>query len=110
MLSFVLIYFFLCKANFVKEQHFGGGLLTKLDGANEADKDKPKSKKEWIDEIIAESKKKKAESRKEKEEQYEAVNKLNSELQSFMKLMANQAMTKDDKDNVSRHIVFICGD
>ena len=83
----------------MKEQHFGGGgLLTKRD---DADKDKPKSKKEWIDEIIAESKKKKAESKKEKEEQYEAVSKLNSELQSFMKLMANQAMTKDDKDNVS---------
>ncbi|XP_045127343.1 nucleolar protein 14-like isoform X2 [Portunus trituberculatus] len=93
-------------AKFVKEQHFGGGLLTKLDGADETDKGKPKSKKEWIDEIIAESKKKKAESRKEKEEQYEAVSKLNSELQSFMKLMANQAMTKDDKDSARKNCEF----
>lgn len=91
-------------ATFVKEQHFGGGgLLTRRDAADDEEKDKPKSRKEWIDEIIAESKKKKAESKKEKEEQYEAVNKLNSELQSFMKLMASQTMTNDDKDNVSNH-------
>lgn len=93
----------------MKEQHFGGGgLFTKLGGADEADKEKPKSKKEWIDEIIAESKKKKEESRKEKEEQHEAVSKLNSEFESFMKIMANRIMTKDDKDYVSRCMIFNC--
>ncbi|KAK3873272.1 hypothetical protein Pcinc_021699 [Petrolisthes cinctipes] len=87
-------------AKFVKEQHFGGGLFTKH-GASE-DTDKPKSKKEWIDDMIAESKKKKAESRKEKDDQYEAVAKLDSELQTFMKLMANQTLTDDDKDKAKK--------
>lgn len=94
-------------AKFVKEQHFGGGgLLTRRGAGDDEEKDKPKSRKEWIDEIIAESKKKKAESKKEKEEQYEAVNKLNSELQSFMKLMASQTMTNDDKDNAKKNCEF----
>lgn len=94
-------------AKFVKEQHFGGGgLFTKLGGTEEVDKEKPKSKKEWIDEIIAESKKKKEESRKEKEEQHEAVSKLNSEFESFMKIMASRIMTKDDKDNARKNCEF----
>lgn len=92
-------------AQFVKEKHFGGGgLLTKRED-QEVD-GKPKSRKDWIDEIIAESKKKKAESKKEKEEQYEAVTKLDSELQSFMKIMANHTLTDEDKDEAKKSCEF----
>lgn len=99
---------FLSTAKFVKEQHFGGGLFTKR-GTSEGDTqdgDKSKSRKEWIDEIIAESKKKKAESRKEKDEQYETVAKLDSELQNFMKLMANHKLTDEDKEKVCIYCIY----
>ncbi|XP_045582443.1 nucleolar protein 14 isoform X2 [Procambarus clarkii] len=95
-------------AQFVKEKHFGGGgFLSKREGQEVDDKDgKPKSRKDWIDEIIAESKKKKAESKKEKEEQYEAVNKLDAELQSFMTMMASHTLTDEDKDKAKKTCEF----
>ncbi|XP_042212152.1 nucleolar protein 14-like isoform X2 [Homarus americanus] len=96
-------------AQFVKKQHFGGGgFLTKSEDQGDDDKGdgKPKSRKDWIDEIIAESKKKKAESKKEKEEQYEAVSKLDAELQSFMKIMANYTLTDEDKIKAKKNCEF----
>lgn len=86
-------------AQFVKEQHFGG-FLTRRE-YEEGDTDKHKTKKEWIDEIIAESKRKKAEFKKEKEEQHEAVSNLDSKLQNFMMIMAGYTMTDEDKQAVS---------
>lgn len=101
MISKSIIFPYFCPtAQFVKEQHFGGGFLTKREDA-EGDPDKHKTKKEWIDEIIAESKRKKAEFKKEKEEQHEAVSNLDSKLQNFMKMMAGYAMTDEDKQAVS---------
>lgn len=70
-------------------------------GVDGKDDSKPKSRKDWIDNIIAESKKKKIEFKKEKEEHYEAVSKLDAELQSFMKIMASNTLTDEDKDKVS---------
>lgn len=91
--------YFCPTAQFVKEQHFGG-FLTRRE-YEEGDTDKHKTKKEWIDEIIAESKRKKAEFKKEKEEQNEAVSNLDSKLQNFMMMMAGYTMTDEDKQAVS---------
>ncbi|XP_071512446.1 nucleolar protein 14 isoform X2 [Panulirus ornatus] len=96
-------------AQFVKEQHFGGGgFLTKREelGADGKDESKPKSRKDWIDNIIAEYKKKKFEFKKKKEEHYEAVSKLDAELQSFMQIMATNTMTDDDKDKAQKNCEF----
>ncbi|XP_027226353.2 nucleolar protein 14 [Penaeus vannamei] len=91
-------------AQFVKEQHFGG-FLTRRE-YEEGDTDKHKTKKEWIDEIIAESKRKKAEFKKEKEEQNEAVSNLDSKLQNFMMMMAGYTMTDEDKQAAKTKSAF----
>lgn len=91
-------------AEFVKERHFGGGFLTKRDSGD--GDEKPKSKKEWIDDIITESKKKKAEAKKEKEEQYEAVSKLDKDLQTFMKMMSGKTITDEDKTDAKKNCEF----
>ncbi|XP_047497739.1 nucleolar protein 14-like [Penaeus chinensis] len=91
-------------AQFVKEQHFGG-FLTRRE-YEEGDTEKHKTKKEWIDEIIAESKRKKAEFKKEKEEQHEAVSNLDSKLQNFMMIMAGYAMTDEDKQAAKTKSAF----
>ncbi|RXG54859.1 Nucleolar protein 14 [Armadillidium vulgare] len=85
----------LLDANFVKEQHFGGDLFTK---AKETDNSGPKSRKDWIEEMIAESKKKKAETKMEKEVHLNAVTKLNESFQSFLKAMKGQTMTDEEKE------------
>ncbi|KAK7086705.1 nucleolar complex protein 14, partial [Halocaridina rubra] len=93
---------------FVKDRHFGGGLLTKREtGEENKEGEKSKSKKEWIEEIIAESKKKKAEAKKEKEEQYEAVTKLDSELQTFLQIMSGKTITDEDKRNAKKNAEYL---
>ncbi|XP_063590156.1 nucleolar protein 14-like [Penaeus indicus] len=96
--------YFCPTAQFVKEQHFGG-FLTRRE-YEEGDTDKHKTKKEWIDEIIAESKRKKAEFKKEKEEQHEAVSNLDSKLQNFMMIMAGYTMTDEDKQAAKTKSAF----
>ena len=71
---------------FVRERHFGGGPSSKPEGTEQ-------SRKEWIDNIIAESKKKKEENKKEKEIQNEEVDKLDEQFQSFLSLMKGKKMT-----------------
>lgn len=90
-------------AQFVKERHFAGGFLTKRETGDE---EKPKSKKEWIDEIIAESKKKKAEAKKDKEEQYEAVSKLDANLNTFLMMMSGKTIKDEDKLEAKKNCEF----
>lgn len=59
--------------DFVSEGHFGGGVLSK------SDKDGAKSHKDLIEQLIAESKKRKAEKQKEKEQTLDLTEKLDSE-------------------------------
>ncbi|CAK1540910.1 unnamed protein product [Leptosia nina] len=60
--------------NFVSEGHFGGGILSKTES-----KDGAKSHKDLIEQLIAESKKRKAEKQKEKEQTLDLTEKLDSE-------------------------------
>ncbi|XP_047525928.1 nucleolar protein 14 homolog [Pieris napi] len=60
--------------DFVSEGHFGGGILSKTES-----KDGAKSHKDLIEQLIAESKKRKAEKQKEKEQTLDLTEKLDSE-------------------------------
>ncbi|XP_045780548.1 nucleolar protein 14 homolog [Maniola jurtina] len=60
--------------DFVSEGHFGGGVLSKSES-----KDGAKSHKDLIEQLIAESKKRKAEKQKEKEHTLDLTEKLDSE-------------------------------
>ncbi|XP_039760632.1 nucleolar protein 14 homolog [Pararge aegeria] len=60
--------------DFVSEGHFGGGVLSKSDS-----RDGAKSHKDLIEQLIAESKKRKAEKQKEKEQTLDLTEKLDSE-------------------------------
>lgn len=60
--------------DFVSEGHFGGGILSKTEA-----KDGAKSHKDLIEQLIAESKKRKAEKQKEKEQTLDLTEKLDSE-------------------------------
>jgi len=91
-------------STFVKDQHFGGGFLTrKEDGTKD---DKPKTKKEWIDEIIADSKIKKQKSKEEKEEQRDAVRNLDKDLTNFMMIMASHQLTDEDKEQSRKNCEY----
>lgn len=74
--------------DFVDEAHFGGGVLkrTGIDGA--------KSHKDLIDQLIAESKKRKAEKQKLKEETLELTEKLDSEWKDLLPLVNKTKSTK----------------
>lgn len=65
-------------ANFVGDAHFGGGLLTRTndDGA--------KSRKDLIDQLIAESKKRKAEQQKMKEQTLGLTEKLDTDWKDLL--------------------------
>ncbi|CAG4973387.1 unnamed protein product [Colias eurytheme] len=60
--------------DFVSEGHFGGGILSKTES-----RDGAKSHKDLIEQLIAESKKRKAEKQKEKEQTLDLTEKLDSE-------------------------------
>lgn len=95
-------------ADFVDEAHFGGGILkrTGIDGA--------KSHKDLIDQLIAESKKRKAEKQKLKEETSELTEKLDSEWKDLLPLVNNTKPTQttidnekaDEYDKVMRQLKF----
>ncbi|KAI4460556.1 nop14 [Holotrichia oblita] len=73
---------------FVDEAHFGGGVLkrTGIDGA--------KSHKDLIDQLIAESKKRKAEKQKLKEETLELTEKLDSDWKDLLPLVNKTKSSK----------------
>lgn len=60
--------------DFVSEGHFGGGLISKTEA-----KDGAKSHKDLIEQLIAESKKRKVEKQKEKEQTLDLTEKLDTE-------------------------------
>ncbi|KRT80247.1 hypothetical protein AMK59_8628 [Oryctes borbonicus] len=95
-------------ADFVAEAHFGGGILKKtgIEGA--------KSHKDLIEQLITESKKRKAEKQKLKEETLELTEKLDSEWKDLLPLV-NKSKSKnvvpenekaDDYDKVMRQLKF----
>lgn len=78
--------------DFVAEGHFGGGMLSKTDS-----KDGAKSHKDLIEQLIAESKKRKAEKQKEKEQTLDLTEKLDSEWKDLQPVVFKK-MKKDEKE------------
>ncbi|XP_063992037.1 nucleolar protein 14 homolog [Diachasmimorpha longicaudata] len=66
--------------NFVTDAHFGGGILSKPDG--------PMSRKDLIEQLIFESKKRKAEKQKIREQTINLTEKLDTEWKDLLPLMA----------------------
>jgi nucleolar protein 14 len=94
-------------ASFVGDAHFGGGILKKTG------KEGAKTHRELIDELIAESKKRKAEKQKTKEATLELTEKLDTEWKDLLPLV-NKGKKKeevetaqvDDYDKVMRELRF----
>lgn len=94
------------ESNFVKGAHFGGGLFknTGNEGVN--------SHKDLIDQLIAESKKRKAEKQKIKEQTLELTEKLDTEWKDLLPLVnsnnkkVEMEQTVDDYDKVMRELKF----
>lgn len=94
---------------FVKDAHFGGGMLKK------AGPDGYKTHKELIDQLIAESKKRKAEKQKTKEVTLELTEKLDTEWRDLLPLVnknkkkeeeSKEALNVDEYDKVMRELRF----
>ncbi|XP_003707475.1 nucleolar protein 14 homolog l(3)07882 [Megachile rotundata] len=92
---------------FVEEAHFGGGVLSKSGSQ--------KSRKDIIDELIAESKKRKAEKQKIREQTVDLTDKLDSEWRDLLPIIstANKAIEEpaektkaDDYDIAVRQLKF----
>ncbi|KYN32734.1 Nucleolar protein 14 [Trachymyrmex septentrionalis] len=86
--------------NFVQEAHFGGGILSKADSAL--------SRKDLIDQLIAESKKQKAEKQKIRKETIDLTEKLDSEWRDLLPVMSasrrsmeNDETTKTDTYDIA---------
>ncbi|XP_022902470.2 nucleolar protein 14 homolog [Onthophagus taurus] len=95
------------QSDFVEKAHFGGGIFEK------GTKDGAKSHKDLIDQLIAESKKRKAEKQKLKEQTLELTEKLDSEWKDLIPLVnkktKNDEIEKpkvDDFDKVMRELKF----
>ncbi|GLV32750.1 lethal (3) 07882 [Carabus blaptoides fortunei] len=95
--------------NFVGDAHFGGGILSRTG------KDGAKSHKDLIEQLIAESKKRKAEKQKTKEQTLELTEKLDSEWKDLLPLVNKSKKTAeesvvhqkpDDYDKVMRELRF----
>ncbi|KAJ8715794.1 hypothetical protein PYW07_010276 [Mythimna separata] len=76
--------------DFVAEGHFGGGMLSKTDA-----KDGAKSHKDLIEQLIAESKKRKAEKQKEKEQTLDLTEKLDSEWKDLQPVVFKKMRTEE---------------
>lgn len=79
-------------ADFVGEAHFGGGMFKKVN-------EEHKSRKDLIDELIAESKKRKAEKQRIREETLNLTEKLDSEWKELLPLVT--CSKKTDKENAA---------
>lgn len=75
--------FCVISADFVGDAHFGGGLLTR------ANEDGAKSRKDLIDQLISESKKRKAEQQKTKEQTLDLTEKLDTTWKDLLPIMAS---------------------
>lgn len=80
--------------NFVEEAHFGGGILTKTDSAL--------SRKDLINQLIAESKKRKAEKQKIREQTIEITEKLDFEWRDLLPLMSVSKESPGDTDETTK--------
>ncbi|XP_072742534.1 nucleolar protein 14 homolog [Anoplolepis gracilipes] len=78
--------------NFVEEAHFGGGVLSRADSTL--------SRKDLIDQLIAESKKRKAEKQKIREQTIDLTEKLDSEWKDLLPIVSASKKSKDDSENV----------
>ncbi|XP_063369054.1 nucleolar protein 14 homolog [Cydia amplana] len=76
--------------DFVAEGHFGGGVLSK------SDKDGAKSHKDLIEQLIAESKKRKAEKQKEKEQTLDLTEKLDSEWKDLQPVVFKKMRVEEE--------------
>ncbi|XP_063541968.1 nucleolar protein 14 homolog [Cydia strobilella] len=76
--------------DFVSEGHFGGGVLSK------SDKDGAKSHKDLIEQLIAESKKRKAEKQKEKEQTLDLTEKLDSEWKDLQPVVFKKMRVEEE--------------
>ncbi|XP_034254231.1 nucleolar protein 14 homolog [Thrips palmi] len=94
-------------AKFVREAHFGGGLLSRVseDGAD--------SRKDLIDKLISESKKRKAEQQKTKEQTLDLTEKLDSTWKDLLPVMTSAAKASevekpkpDSYDTLMRELKF----
>lgn len=97
-------------ANFVEDAHFGGGVLKKAD-------ENKRSRKDLIEELIAESKKRKAEKQKNREQTIELTEKLDSEWKDLLPMVTsiktgaavlnNDEISKPDSyDTVMKQLIF----
>ncbi|XP_013165719.1 PREDICTED: nucleolar protein 14 [Papilio xuthus] len=75
---------------FVSDGHFGGGILSKTDAQDGA-----KSHKDLIEQLIAESKKRKAEKQKEKEQTLDLTEKLDSEWKDLQPVVFKKARVEE---------------
>ncbi|KAM3957269.1 nucleolar protein 14 homolog l(3)07882 [Aphomia sociella] len=82
--------------DFVAEGHFGGGILSKTDA-----KDGAKSHKDLIEQLIAESKKRKAEKQKEKEQTLDLTEKLDSEWKDLQPVVFKKARVEKEVEKES---------
>ncbi|XP_015181377.1 PREDICTED: nucleolar protein 14 homolog [Polistes dominula] len=73
---------------FVGEAHFGGGMLTKSDSTM--------SRKDLIEQLIADSKKRKAEKQKIREQTLDLTEKLDTEWKDLFPLMSTSKTSKED--------------
>lgn len=80
--------------NFVKEAHFGGGTLSKTDSAL--------SRKDLIDQLIAESKKRKAEKQKIREQTIDLTEKLDSEWRDLLPFMSTSKESTEDINETTK--------
>ncbi|XP_049880546.1 nucleolar protein 14 homolog [Pectinophora gossypiella] len=80
--------------DFVSEGHFGGGMLSK------AEKDGAKSHKDLIEQLIAESKKRKAEKQKEKEQTLDLTEKLDSEWKDLQPVVFKRARVEEKEESL----------
>ncbi|KAF2903270.1 hypothetical protein ILUMI_02919 [Ignelater luminosus] len=95
-------------SNFVEDAHFGGGVLSKtgIEGA--------KSHKDLINQLIAESKRRKAEKQKTKEKTLELTEKLDSDWKDLIPIVnksvrqpnESSKIEVDDYDKVMRELKF----
>lgn len=77
--------------DFVAEGHFGGGMLSKTDS-----KDGAKSHKDLIEQLIAESKKRKAEKQKDKEQTLDLTEKLDSEWKDLQPVVFKRPRVEEE--------------
>ncbi|XP_066598447.1 nucleolar protein 14 homolog isoform X2 [Prorops nasuta] len=76
--------------SFVSEAHFGGGLLSKSDASM--------SRKDLIDQLIAESKKRKAEKQKIREQTIDLTEKLDNEWKDLLPIITASRKTEEPTD------------